>query len=154
MKALYHRIDWNAELTTAHDSLFTPVAQESPMKKTALRALLQQIGIANNNSTDRRLLEHELSNKMTKFRAHTFSSASSADESLGSILDINNTSSQLLALGHLETASAVSLDNKLRSLNDRIGLVKGTVERADMSSAMDGMAPTQFLDRWAGSASC
>jgi hypothetical protein len=154
MKAIYHRIDFNAELTTAHESLFTPVAQESPMKNTALRALLQQIGIANNNSTDRRLLEHELSNKMVKFRAHTFTSASSADESLRSILDINNTSSQLLSLGHLETASAVSLDNKLGALNDRIGLVKGTVESADMGRVMDGMARNQFLDRWAGSASC
>jgi hypothetical protein len=83
-----------------------------------------------------------------------FSGASSADKSLRSILDINNTNSQLLSLGHLETTSAVILDNNLRALDDRIGLLKGTVEIGDMSRVMEGRAQKPFLDRWAGSASC
>jgi hypothetical protein len=153
MKAIYHETDWNAELSRAHDSLFIPVTQELPTKETASRALLRQIGIADKTSTDWQLLEYELSNKMMNLHAHSFSSASSADESLRSILDTNNTGSQLLSLDHLGTTSAVGLDNNLRALDDKIGLLKGTGEITDVIRVAEGRTQSQFLNRWAGSAS-
>ena len=153
MKAIYHETDWNAELRRVHDSLFIPVTQELPTKETTSRALLRQIGIADKTSTDWQLLEYEPSNKMMNLHAHPFSSASSADESLRSILDTNNTGSQLLSLDHLGSTSAVGLDNNLRALDDKIGLLKGTGEITDVIRVAEGRTQSQFLNRWAGSAS-
>ena len=153
MKAIYHETDWNAELRRVHESLFIPVTQEFTTKETASRALLRQIGIADNTSIDWQLLEYELSNKMMNLHAYSFSSASSADESLRSILDINNAGSQLLSLDHLGTTRAGGLDNNLRALDDKIGLLKGTGEIADTIGVAAGRTRSQFLHRWAGSAS-
>jgi hypothetical protein len=123
------------------------------MKDGASRALLRHIGVSDESFTDRRSLERDLSNKVTKLCGPSFFSASSADESLRSVLDINNTSSQLLSqtfLRHLEHASTATMDTSLGVLDNKIGSLKGKVEDVDLSKVQEcGKAQRHFLDRWA-----
>jgi hypothetical protein len=138
--------------------LVSPVAQEPPIKEVASRALLRHIGISNESFTSRGSLEHDLSIKVVKLRAPSFFSASSADKPVRNILDINNTSSQLLShtyVGHLEASNAVTLDTNLGTLDDKICLLKGKVEDIDLSKVVQSdTAQKHFLDSWAASDSC
>jgi hypothetical protein len=148
--ATQKRIGASISSTTAHECLFIPVAQELPIKKAASRALLRHVGVSNGSFNDRRSFEHDLSNKVNKLRASAFSNASSVDESLRNILDMNNASSQLLSLKHLETSSQELLDTSLGALDDKIVSLKGKVEDLDLGRvARSSKAKEHFVGTWA-----
>jgi hypothetical protein len=107
--------------------------------------LLRSIGISNEIFTDGRSLELDLSNKVTKLRAPAFFSATSADESLRSFLEVNNASSQLLS----RIASPALLDTSVGALDDKIAFLKGKVEDIDLSTVGSSTAQKHFLDKWA-----
>jgi hypothetical protein len=133
--------------------LFTPVAEESAMKDGPSRVLLRHVGVSDESFTDRRSLEHDLSKTVTKLRAPSVFSPSSADESLRNVLEVNNTSSELLSrtfLRNSERASAATLDTSLEALDNKIGLLKVKVEAVDLSYVKEsGKAQKHFLHRWA-----
>lgn len=83
---------------------------------------------------------------MNRLRESAFSNASSTDESLRNILDMNNASSQLLSLMHLETSSQETLD----TLDDKIVSLKGNVEDLDLSRVVrPSKAKEHFVGTWA-----
>jgi hypothetical protein len=118
-----------------------------------LGSLLRYIGISNETFNDRGWLEHELSTKKAKLRGPAFYGASSATDSLRIILSLENASSELLSntsQGQLQAANPGTLNTNLGALDNRISVLKGKVESADLSRiAEPGKTQKHFLDRWA-----
>ena len=117
----------------------------------ALGALLLYTGLSTEGSVSSRSLDHDLSRKMTKeIRRLGFDTV--ADDSRRNTLDINDASSQLLSstsLGYLGNASTAPCNTSLGALDNKIALLKATVEDLDLSQVTEpSKAQNRFLDRW------